>query len=209
MSTKKFTLFSLIIISLSLICNCQEDKMLKQSKAYTCMLLARAKMEAKGASAQVDREGFTNGLINCYINIGQDDIAQVISTIQTGAQIDISNKRMKELVDGDKLIGKYKPEEIQKIALEVDGVMKELQREQMRMQQGGYDEDGSIPSGGDNPGFLMRILAGLIKVLAIDGYLGVGIMIIAAFFLLRTLRAICGGKKKKHIEEEKENEKSE
>lgn len=183
--------------------------MLKQSKAYTCMLLARAKMEANGASAQVDREGFTNGLINCYINIGQDDIAQIISTIQSGAQIDISNKRMKELVDGNKLIGKYKPEEIQKIAMEVDSVMKELQREQMRMQQGGYDEDGSVPSGGDNPGFLMRVLAGLIKVLAIDGYFGVGVMIIAAFLLLRTLRAICGGKKKKHIEEENEKEKSE
>ena len=205
MSSKIISFLSLIIIFFA---NCQNDKMLKQSKAYTCMLLARAKMESIGTSAQ-DREVFTNGLVNCYINIGQEDIAQIISTIQTGAQIDISNKRMSDLVDGNKLIAKYKPEEIQKFAIEVDGVMKELQREQQRMQQGGYDEDGPSPRSGDAPGFLMRVLAGLIKVLAIDGYFGVGVMIIAAFFLLRTLKALCGGKKKKLPEEEKEKEKSE
>ena len=110
---------------------------------------------------------------------------------------------MRALVDGSKLIEKYQPEEIQKFAIEVDGVMRELQREQERMQQGGYDHD-TKPKGGDNLGLLMRALAGIIKVLGIDGYLRVGIMIILAFLSLRKLRAICKRRKKINIETEEE-----
>ena len=103
---------------------------------------------------------------------------------------------MKDLVDGSKLIEKYQLEEIQKFAIEVDGVMRELQREQQRKQQGENDENTS-PRGGNNPGFLMRVLAGINKVLGIDGYLRVGIMIILAFLSLRKLRAICKRRKRR------------
>lgn len=55
-------MLSIIIVLLAVIAfaNGKDEKMIKQSKAYTCMLLVRAKMESLGTSAQEDREAFTN-----------------------------------------------------------------------------------------------------------------------------------------------------
>lgn len=198
-----FNLISLTILSVVLCQN--QDKIMKQSKAYSCMLLTRAKLESGPNPQQPDKQGFTNDIVNCYISIEPDDMSKVISALQSGQQLDITDKRFSQLVDGSQLEAKYSPMEIRQYAQDIDAIMREMQRDQQRMQ-GGYDDDQEEP--GNNPGILMKILAGIIKILAIDGYFGVGVMIVAAFLVLRALKNIFGGSKKKRIETEETNEDS-
>ena len=158
---------------------------MKQSKAYSFMLLSRAKIESSPNPKQPDKQAFTNDIVNCFISIDQDDMSRIIGTLQAGQPLDITDERFSKLIDGSQLEAKYSPMEIRQYAQDIDAIMKEMHREQQRMQGGYEDDDQGEP--GNTPGILMKILAGIIKVLAVDGYFGVGVMIVAAFLLLRTL----------------------
>ena len=60
-----FNLIALTVISV-VICQNQE-KIMKQSKAYSCMLLSRAKIESSPNPKQPDKQAFTNDIVNCFI----------------------------------------------------------------------------------------------------------------------------------------------
>lgn len=197
-----FNLIALTVLSV-VICQNQE-KIMKQSKAYSCMLLSRAKIESSPNPKQPDKQAFTNDIVNCFVSIDQDDMSRIIGTLQAGQPLDITDERFSKLIDGSQLEAKYSPMEIRQYAQDIDAIMKEMQREQQRMQGGYEDDDQGEP--GNTPGILMKILAGIIKVLAVDGYFGVGVMIVAAFLLLRTLKNLFGTSKKKRTETQEINE---
>ena len=163
--------------------------MLKHSKAFACMMLLRRIIE----NGNADREAFSLSLIQCYTTIDLAQINSLMGIMQTGGEVNEDDEQFKGLLNGDEVKQKKSPEEIQELTLEINSIIRKFQQRQMGMN----DDDDEGNSGVPKYGIFSKMLIGLLQILAIDGYLRYGFLIVFGFLLLKSVSALCRDCKKK------------
>ena len=186
----KFFLKFLYLTLFSLISSMSEDEMLKHSKAFACMMLLRRMIE----NGNGDREAFSLSLIQCYTTIDLAQINSLMGIMQTGGDLNEDDEQFKGLLNGNEIKQKKSPEEIQELTLEINSIIRQFQQRQMGMN---VDDDGESNNGVPKYGLFSKMLIGLLHILAIDGYLRYGFLIVLGFLLLKAVSSLCRDVKKK------------